>query len=54
MSPKPELLSIFMGATTSIFAVELTEKIVITTLAMLVGTTISFFWRRYLENKKNK
>jgi len=49
---KPELLSIGMGAGASIFVVESLEKIIVTTLAMLVGTTASYLWRRYLENKE--
>jgi len=51
---KPELLSIGMGAGATVLAVETLEKIIVTTLAMLVGTTLSFFWRRYLEKNKKK
>lgn len=51
MYHKIELFPLLFGAGASFFALELLEKIVITTLAMLVGTTISFFWKKYLENK---
>lgn len=51
MSNKTEVFSICAGAGASLFATELIEKIVITCIAMLLGATVSFFWKRYLENK---
>lgn len=55
MNHKTEVFSIFAGAGASLFATELVEKIIITCVAMLLGATVSFFWKRYLENNfKNK
>lgn len=54
MSNKIEILSLFIAALASQFAADLLEKIVITTAAMMVGTTCAYFWKKYLESKDKK
>ena len=65
MSNKYDMIPFILGATTSTFFMDLFEKAIMTSVAMLISTTLSFFWRRYLyakfknflrkhENNKNK
>lgn len=54
MNNKFEAISLFFGAGASLLAAELLEKIIITSIAMIVGTTLSFYWSRYLKNKNDK
>tara|TARA_R110002049_G_C9177884_1_gene563244 strand:- start:3966 stop:4142 length:177 start_codon:yes stop_codon:yes gene_type:complete len=51
---KLELIPIIAGGLTGVFFSELGTKIVITTLAMVVGTTISYYWKKYLIRKNKK
>lgn len=54
MSHKIELSAMITGALASTFVNDLLQKIVITTVAMLIGTTVAFYWRIYLEKRKKK
>lgn len=49
---KLELIPLVMGAWAGIMSHELFEKVIMTSIAMVVGTTISFFWRLYLIKKR--
>ena len=54
MSHKIELSAMITGALFSTFVNDLMQKIVITTVAMIVGTTVAYYWKRFLENRKKK
>lgn len=55
MSHKIELTTLIAAGLASQFAADLLAKIIITTLAMIIGTTVAYYWKRYLERKdKNK
>jgi membrane protein DedA with SNARE-associated domain len=53
MSHKIELVSMVAAGFISQFATDLLEKMIITTIAMVVGTTFAYYWKRYLEGKNN-
>lgn len=42
------------GALASTFVNDMLQKIAITTIAMLVGTTVAYYWKRFLESRKKK
>lgn len=55
MNHKIELTSLIVAGLASQFATDLIEKIIITTIAMVIGTTFAYYWKRHLESKdKNK
>lgn len=54
MNHKIEIVSLFIAGFASQFATDLIEKIVITSVAMVVGTTIAYYWKRHLESKDKK
>jgi hypothetical protein len=54
MSHKIELFAMVFGALASTFVSDLVQKIVITTLAMLVGTTVAYYWKIFLEKRRNR
>lgn len=54
MSHKIELFAMIFGALASTFVSDLVQKIVITTLAMLVGTTVAYYWKIFLEKRRNR
>lgn len=54
MSNKIEILAMVTGAFASTFVNDMLQKIIITTVAMLVGTTVAYYWKRFLENRKKK
>ena len=54
MSHKIELSAMITGALASTFVNDLMQKIVITTVAMVVGTTVAYYWKIYLEKRKKK
>lgn len=54
MSHKIELSAMITGALASTFVNDLMQKIVITTVAMVVGTTVAYYWKKILENRKKK
>ena len=54
MSHKIELMAMLTGALVSTFVDELIQKIIITSIAMLIGTTVAFYWKIYLEKRKKK
>ncbi len=54
MSHKIELSAMITGALASTFVNDLMQKIVITTVAMVVGTTVDYYWKKFLENRKKK
>lgn len=54
MSHKIELSAMITGAFASTFVNDMMQKIIITTVAMLVGTTVAFYWKIYLEKRKKK
>lgn len=47
---KLHMVPLMIGAFTSGLFTDALTKIVLTTVAMLVATTVSLFWRRYLEH----
>ena len=49
ISNKYDLGCVLLGVMTSTWFTETIEKVVMTTLAMVIGTTVAFFWRRYLH-----
>jgi len=51
MSHKIELTSLVIACFASQFATDLLEKIIITTVAMVIGTTFAYYWKKYLEYK---
>jgi membrane protein DedA with SNARE-associated domain len=51
MNHKIELITLVTAGFASQFAADLLAKIVITTIAMIVGTTVAYYWKRYLERK---
>ena len=51
MSNKYDLACVLIGLVTSTWFTETIEKVLMTSLAMVVGTTIAFFWRRFLHKK---
>ncbi|MBC7847263.1 MAG: hypothetical protein H7Y10_12300 [Flavobacterium sp.] len=51
MSHKIELTTLIAAGFASQFAADLLVKIIITTVAMIIGTTVAYYWKRYLENK---
>ena len=54
MTNKLEAISLFFGAGASLLAAEALEKIIITSIAMIIGTTIAHYWKKYLEDKNKK
>lgn len=54
MSHKTELVTLITGVFASTFANDLIEKMIITTISMLVATTIAFYWKKYLERKNKR
>jgi len=54
MSHKIELTSLIIAGFASQFAADLIEKIIITTAAMVIGTTFAYYWKKYLEKKDKK
>jgi len=54
MSHKIELTTLIMAGFASQFAADLMAKIIITSIAMIVGTTVAYYWKRYLERKDKK
>lgn len=54
MSHKIELVAMIFGALASTFVSDLLQKIVITTLAMLVGTTVAYYWKIFLEKRRKR
>ena len=54
MSHKIELSAMITGALASTFVNDLMQKIVITTVAMVVGTTVAYYWKKFLEKIKKK
>ena len=52
MSCKIELTAMLAGAFASQFVEELVQKIIITSIAMLIGTTVAFYWKIFLEKRK--
>lgn len=54
MSSKIEILAMVTGGFASTFVNDMLQKIAITTIAMLVGTTVAFYWKIYLEKRKKK
>lgn len=54
MNHKIEIYSLFIAVFASQFAADLIEKIIITSVAMVVGTTVAYYWRKYLESKDKK
>lgn len=51
MSHKIELITLITAGFASQFAADLMAKIIITTVAMIVGTTFAYYWKKYLERK---
>jgi len=52
---KIELISMLSAAFLSTFVMEMMDKVIITTVAMVIGTTIAYYWKRYLKsNEGNK
>lgn len=51
MTNKIELTSLIVAGIASQFATELLMKIVITAISMIIGTTIAYYWKKYLEKK---
>jgi ABC-type transport system involved in cytochrome bd biosynthesis fused ATPase/permease subunit len=52
---KIELMSMLGAAFLSTFVMEMMEKVIITTVAMVIGTTIAYYWKKYLKsNEGNK
>jgi hypothetical protein len=52
---KIELISMLSAAFLSTFVIEMMEKVIITTVAMVIGTTIAYYWKKYLKsNEENK
>ena len=49
ISNKYDLGCVLLGIVTSAWFTETIEKVIMTTLAMVIGTTAAFFWRRYLN-----
>lgn len=54
MSHKIELSAMITGALASTFVNDLMQKIIITTVAMVIGTTVAYYWRILLEKYRNK
>lgn len=54
MSHKIEVGAMITGAFASTFVNDLMQKIIITTIAMVVGTTVAYYWKKILENRKKK
>ncbi len=46
---KIELISMLSAAFLSTFVMEMMEKVIITTVAMVIGTTIAYYWKKYLK-----
>ena len=49
---KIELISMLSAAFLSTFVMEMMEKVIITTVAMVIGTTIAYYWKRYLKSNE--
>lgn len=54
MMHKIELKVMILSAFASTFAQDLVAKVIITTVAMIIGTTAAFYWRRFLEKRNKK
>ena len=54
MNHKIEIISLFVAGIASQFAMNLIEKIIITTVAMVIGTTVAYYWKKYLESIDKK
>ena len=49
ISNKYDLGCVLIGIVTSTWFTETIEKVMMTSLAMVIGTTIAYFWRRFLH-----
>lgn len=49
-----ELKILLVSALVSTFVQDLFTKVIITTVAMLVGTTFAYYWKQYLEKRNNR
>ncbi len=49
---KIELISMLSAAFLSTFVMEMMEKVIITTVAMVIGTTIAYYWKKYLKSNE--
>jgi hypothetical protein len=54
MSHKIEVGAMITGAFASTFVNDLMQKIIITTVAMVIGTTVAYYWKILLEKHRNK
>lgn len=52
MSHKIEITAMFAAAFASTFVHDLVQKIIITTCAMVIGTTVAYYWKLYLEKRR--
>lgn len=53
MSHKIEIAALILAGIASSFTQDLISKTAITIISMVIGTTVAYYWREYLE-KKNK
>jgi hypothetical protein len=53
MNHKIELFTIISAGFLSGIIADALTKIIVTVLAMLIGTTAAFYWKKYLEKKDN-
>jgi hypothetical protein len=55
MNHKIELITLITAGLASQFATDLLLKTIITIITMVIGTTVAFFWKKFLESRdKNK
>ncbi len=54
MTNKIEIGSLVVAAIASSFTSDLVQKIIITSVAMVIGTTVAFYWKKHLEKKYKK
>ncbi len=54
MNKPVEIFILFFGFFWGNFFEDLALKILFTVIAMVIGTTVSFYWKRYLIKKNNK
>jgi len=52
MAHKIELMVPVFGLITGAFFEEAILKIVVTVIAMVLGQTVAFYWKKYLEKRK--
>lgn len=50
---KLDIMPILIGGLTGAFFTDAALKILVTVIAMLIGTFCSFYFRKYLKNRKN-